>query len=89
MAEHIREGQRHQPNPYDPGLVYLTALEGDVEGYVDLFEQVISEGKPFVAFARLFTIDYIGLPLAGKLAANDRYQALLEQLDFPAGDLDP
>ncbi|MEJ2128413.1 MAG: hypothetical protein P8X81_06165 [Woeseiaceae bacterium] len=87
-AERIRAAQRRNPNPYDPGLVYLTALEGDEEEFVALFEHVVEERMPFVAFARLFTIDYIGLELADKLANNERYQALLHELGFPPGDLD-
>ncbi len=88
QARRIREVQRERPDPYDPGQIYLIALEGDVETYVEFFEQVVAERKPFVAFARLFTIDYLGLDLAEELADNERYQALLADLDFPPGDLD-
>ncbi|MDJ0906528.1 MAG: hypothetical protein QNI96_10945 [Woeseiaceae bacterium] len=88
QARRIRELQRYRPDPYDPGQIYLIALEGDVETYVGFFEQVVAERKPFVAFARLFTIDYLGLDLAEELAANERYLALLADLDFPPGDLD-
>jgi hypothetical protein len=80
--------QSEHPNPYDPGLIYLTALEGDVDNYVGFFEQVVEGRKPFVAFARLFTVNYVGLDLADELADNERYQALLEELSFPPGDLD-
>jgi TolB-like protein/Tfp pilus assembly protein PilF len=87
-AERIRAMQSEHPNPYDPGLIYLTALEGDVDNYVGFFEQVVEGRKPFVAFARLFTVNYVGLDLADELADNERYQALLEELSFPPGDLD-
>lgn len=88
LAQRIREARPQQPDAYDPGQIYLAALEGDIERYVDFFEKVVEQGKPFVAFARLFTIDYIGLDLSGELADNERYQAMLAELDFPRGDLD-
>jgi len=84
--ERIRDAQRRYPNPFDPGLTYMNALEGDVEAFVAVFEQVIDERKPFVAFARLFTVDYLGIELANKLATNERYHALIDELNFPPGD---
>ena len=49
-------------------------------------QRVIAERAPFVAFAKLFSLDYIGLDVASKLAANDRYLAMISDLNFPPGD---
>jgi TolB-like protein/Tfp pilus assembly protein PilF len=84
--ERIREAQRKNPNSFDPGLTYLNALEGNDEEFVQVFERVIAERAPFVAFAKLFSLDYIGLDVAPKLAVNDRYLAMINDLNFPPGD---
>jgi TolB-like protein/Tfp pilus assembly protein PilF len=85
-SQRIRDAQRVNPNPFDPGLTYLNALEGNDEVFVELFERVVAERKPFVAFARLFSLDYLGLDIADKLAVNDRYLAMIDELNFPPGD---
>jgi len=87
-VERIREAQRQNPNPFDPGLTYMNALEGNDDEFVDVFERVVDERKPFVAFARLFTIDDLGFDISDKLAVNERYLAIIEELDFPSGDQD-
>jgi len=84
--QRIRDAQRVNPNPFDPGLTYLNALEGNDEEFVEFFERVVAERKPFVAFARLFFLDYLGLDIADKLAVNDRYLSMIDELNFPRGD---
>ena len=39
----IREIQLENPDPYDPGLIYMMALESDADGFMKSFEQVVEE----------------------------------------------
>ena len=82
--ERVNAAQLRNPNPYDPGLAYILALQGNEEEFVELFEQIVAEGIPFVLFAKLFTIDYLGFDITTRLAGNERFQLLIDELGFPA-----
>ncbi len=81
--ERIMAKHEQQPNPYDPGLAYLRALEGDVDGLVGQLERVVADRDPFTLFSKLFSIDYLGFGVSGQMLENDRYRALIESLKFP------
>jgi hypothetical protein len=84
--QRIENAQELNPDPYDPGLAYLHALEGNAEALTEQFETILEERKPFVLFSRLFTIDYLGWGISGKMSSNSRYAAMIESLNFPPGD---
>jgi len=84
--QRIEDAHELNPDPYDPGLAYLHALEGNAKALTEQFEAILDERKPFVLFARLFTIDYLGWGISGKMSSNSRYAAMIESLNFPPGD---
>jgi TolB-like protein/Tfp pilus assembly protein PilF len=74
------------PVGVDPGVVYLAALEGEDEKITDWLTRVVENREPFTSFARIFTLDYLGWGISGKMANNQRYQDLLEEIGFPEVD---
>lgn len=81
--ERIEAVQKANPNPRDPGLAYLYAIEGNVDSLVDSFEQIEAEGSPFALFMKLFSKEMLGWGVSGKMAVNPRFQVLLARMDFP------
>jgi len=81
--ERIEAAQLKNPNPYDPGLAYLYALEGETDKLVDMFTNIYEERSPFTLFGQLFQIDYLGWGISDTMSEDPRYLALLEQIDFP------
>lgn len=71
------------PDGIDPGYAYMYALEGDVEALVDLLYRIADANHPLTFALSIFEIDYLGWPISGQMGDHERYQALLERLDFP------
>jgi len=84
--ERIEAAQRAKPDPFDPGLAYLHALEGNTDALVDMFTRIVEAGKPFTLFGKLFSIDYLGWGISDTMPTDPRYLTLLDKLDFPPHD---
>jgi TolB-like protein len=63
---------------------YVAALEGDVDGAIELLDFVVRTGSPYTLFLQVFQLDYLGWPVAEQIRTDPRYLALLRELDFPA-----
>lgn len=74
------------PDVRDPGYAYLLALEGDVQGLVEFFERVVDARDPFTPFIGIFSMPHLKLGVAEAMQVNERYQALLDRLEFPPAD---
>jgi len=81
--QRIEGAQLSRPDPADPGLAYLYALDGKTEELIDTLETVVAQGHPFTLFVKLFSNKSLVWDMPEQLAVNPRYQALLEKLDFP------
>ena len=81
--DRIESAQLTRPDPADPGLAYLYALDGRTEKLIDTLEAVVAQGHPFTLFVKLFSNDLLVWDMPEKLADNPRYLSLLERLEFP------
>jgi TolB-like protein/tetratricopeptide (TPR) repeat protein len=82
--DRIEAHRMANPGVLHPGYAYLLALEGDGEGLTDFLEAVVEARQPFTPFVKVFSTQTLKLGTADAMRANDRYQALLKRLNFPA-----
>jgi TolB-like protein/Tfp pilus assembly protein PilF len=82
----IEAVRREDPDDLNPGLLYLHALEGDTDKLLDLIDAIVQSRDPLTPFMQIFLIDYLGWEISGTMSTNQRYLAILEQLNFPAHD---
>ena len=85
--ERIMASREHIPDTQNPGYAYLLAMEGEGEKIADMYERMVAERNPLIMFGQVFLIDYFGWDLGDQLVTDARYQALLDELDFPPNDL--
>ncbi len=78
----------HDANPeiIDGGLAYLYALEGDSESLVELVSRVVETKDPLTPFIGIFQADHVGWSVSAALSEDQRYQAILAELQFPGAD---
>jgi TolB-like protein/Flp pilus assembly protein TadD len=74
------------PGVLHPGYAYLLALEGDDDGLAEFLEAVAEARQPFTPFVKVFSMHNLQLGIADEMLANESYQALLAQLNFPSVD---
>ena len=74
------------PDGIDPGVAYLYAIDGNVDGLVALVDRVVTTKNSFTPFMRLFLIDYLGWGISARMPTDPRYLAILEKLNFPPRD---
>ncbi|MGB5164732.1 MAG: hypothetical protein WBN09_10410 [Woeseiaceae bacterium] len=79
----IQAHRVENPGLRNPGYVYLMALEGDADGVAEFMQAVVDNSEPFSAFSKIFVMSNLKLGIADKMLANERYQALLERLNYP------
>lgn len=82
----IENAQQENPNPVNPGLAYLNAIEGNVDALVDTLEQVQAQGRPFSLFTKLFSREMVGWGISGRMLVHPGYQALLARMNYPPED---
>jgi TolB-like protein len=75
-----------EPDGIDPGVAYLYAIDGNVDGLVALVDRVVTTKNSFTPFMRLFLIDYLGWGVSDRMPTDPRYLAILEKLNFPPRD---
>jgi TolB-like protein len=63
---------------------YLAALEGDVEGTMEILHFVVRTRSPYSLFVQVLLLDNMGWPVSDRLATDRRYLDLVRGLDFPA-----
>jgi len=80
--QRIEAHRAANPGLLHPGYAYLLALEGDVDGLVEMLEAIANKRDPFTAFIMLFSAPNLKLGTAEELRRNARYLALLERLNF-------
>lgn len=86
--ERIEAHRAANPGVLHPGYAYLLALEGDVDGLVTFLEAVVEDRLPFTPFIKVFAMQDLKLGIADEMRANERYQALLDGLNFPSSAAD-
>ena len=72
---------------HDPGVVYLAAIEGDAEFVIEAMTNNWANRRYHSSFTRIFGLDYLGWDVAGKVAADPRFQTLLQDIDLPKSGL--
>jgi hypothetical protein len=65
---------------------YLAALEGDVEGTMEILDFVVRTGSPYSLFVQVLLLDNMGWPVSDRLATDRRYLDLIRGLDFPTSN---
>lgn len=79
----IRSAMVAAPDSINPGFAWYYVLEGDTEALVDFLYRVADSGHPLRFFIAIFQVDFPGWAVADALAADSRYSALIERLNFP------
>lgn len=72
------------PDARNPGYAYLLALEGNTEGLVDFLEAAVDHRAFYTPFIYVLASPGLRLGHTDELRSNERYQALLAGLNFPA-----
>ena len=72
-----------QRNVYDPGVVYMAAIEGDREFVVNAAREIWDSRSFFSSFLGIFELEHLGWDISGEMAADPSFQALMEELDLP------
>lgn len=84
--QRIEAAQRENPEPFDPGLAFLYALEGQTDQLVDMFSAIYEARLPFTLFGQIFAIDYLGWGISDTMPTDRRFLALLNEIGFPPHD---
>jgi adenylate cyclase len=62
---------------------YFLAIEGDIDGVIDLVDEIVETNSPYRLFSQIFLVDYVGWAVSDRLPTDERYLEILERLDFP------
>ncbi len=79
----IEATRDENPELIDAGFAYLYALEGDSESLVDLVSRAVESKDPITPFIGIFQADNLGWSVSAALSEDQRYQAILDELQFP------